>query len=185
MAVASRHFSTNTASCFGQLYSALGLLDEGRNHMSIFRKFKALLGSGNDSSSSSELSQEIVGVIQAYGKVLEERSLSSSIVVDSKHLPFSKEKIKEAIFAALCINKDPAQRKNLATGFIFLADFQDGVGDAFVGLDFGGLNPTNDNIKELAKTISKQQPAFESWNPIIESEKALLLAELKSAGYDE
>jgi len=62
-------------------------------------------------------------VIQEYGAVLEERTALGTIR-DINSLPYSKDRVKEALLYALRVTIDPSMRERLRSAYVLLADFQ-------------------------------------------------------------
>ena len=102
-------------------------------------------------------------------------------VADVRHLPHSKERIKQALLFALSATKEPQMRDALKSGFLMLADWQAGVGSGPVGLDLTGMDPNSDFV-EMAKLISSQGTALEKWIPVVEAERRALASDLQKLG---
>ena len=116
-------------------------------------------------------------IVQDYGAVLASTAPVPGCVADACKLPHPKEHIKQALLFALHMTKEPQMREQLKIGYISLADWQEGVGDAAVGVDLTNIDPNADPI-ELAKLITSQGTAVEKWIPKVKAEQEALKAEL-------
>ncbi|MBT4795879.1 MAG: hypothetical protein HON83_05575 [Candidatus Marinimicrobia bacterium] len=126
-------------------------------------------------------SNKIEIIVQAYGGVLENSAPVPGCVSDSKNLPYSKQEIKQALIAALKLSADPKIKEYLKTGYIGLADWQDGVGDSEQGLDVSTLDMSQDT-QTLAKTVIEQSERSEKWNVLVQQEQEVLKQELQALG---
>ena len=120
-------------------------------------------------------------IIQRYGAVLEHNAPAPGCVADSAKLPYRKDQIKEALIFGLGATNDPQIREFLKVGYLQLADWQDGVGDSDVGLDFTGLDPKSD-IEKFAQSVVSQGDALEKWQPIVAAELDTLKKDLIELG---
>jgi hypothetical protein len=127
-------------------------------------------------------------LVHAYGAALEATAATNSIVVDQKHLPAPKDQIKAALLVALHTTQDPQMREHLKIGYLSLAAFHPGVGDAQVSL--GGINlppipDPNDHegIVALARAEAETAPEAERWRDISFKEHLQLAVELDRAGF--
>jgi hypothetical protein len=108
-------------------------------------------------------------IVRDYGAVLARLGLTRSsdltrgMVADTRKLPHPKERIKEALIFALRSTKEPQTRDQLKSGYIFLANYQEGVGDTKPDLN---LDPA-----EVAK-----------WWPLVYAEIQALKSELEKQG---
>jgi hypothetical protein len=120
-------------------------------------------------------------IVQDFGAVLASAAPAPGCVADVRKLPHSKERIKQALVFALRMTKEPQTREQLKIGYISLADWQEGVGDAAVGIDLTNIDPNPDPV-ELAKRITSQGAAAEKWMPKVKAEQEVLKAELQRLG---
>lgn len=122
---------------------------------------------------------DFVGVVQAYGKILETSAPLPGTVADSKKLPYPKQRIKEAIVAALRTTSDSHMKEQLKVAYVRLADWQEGVGEANQGVDVSKLDICRDT-ESVAKTISEQTSTGDKWSKIVQEEEETLKRELQS-----
>lgn len=120
-------------------------------------------------------------IVQDYGTVLESSAPAPGCVADVCNLPYSKERIKQALVFALCLNKEPQRREHLKVGYILLADWQEGVGSGTVGIDLTRMDLNADPL-EIAKRIASQANAMEKWTPLVQAEHEALKSELQKLG---
>jgi hypothetical protein len=120
-------------------------------------------------------------IVQDYGAVLGSAAPGPGCVADARKLPHPKQRIKQALVFALRMTKEPQMREQLKVGYISLSDWQDGVGDAPVGIDLTNVDPNADPV-ELAKRIASQGAAAEKWMPKVKAEQEALKVELKKLG---
>ncbi|QYZ66994.1 MAG: hypothetical protein HPY30_13990 [Gammaproteobacteria bacterium (ex Lamellibrachia satsuma)] len=126
-------------------------------------------------------SNNIETIVQEYGGVLENSAPAPGCVSDSKNLPYSKQEIQQALIAALNLSTDPQIKEHLKTGYISLADWQDGVGDSDIGLDVSTLDMSQDT-QALAKAVLEQSEGSEKWNVLVRQEQEVLKQELQALG---
>lgn len=136
-----------------------------------------LFGSG---SGGDEMTPEAAEkIIQDYGAVLETSAPTPGCVADVDNLPHPKARIKEAIVMMLPLIEDHELREQLKTGYIWLSNWQEGVGSEQIGLDLMNMDPDADPL-EMAKRISEQGDEMGKWTPIMQAEGEALKAELDS-----
>ncbi|MCK9419129.1 MAG: hypothetical protein M0R70_07105 [Nitrospirae bacterium] len=131
-----------------------------------------------DSSLTPEVAEKIVN---DYGAVLASAVPAPGCVADERKLPHPKEHIKQALVFALCMTKEPQMREQLKIAYITLADWQQGVGDAAVGLDLTKMD-LNAEPDELAKQIMSQGADVEKWLQKVKAEQESLRGELQKRG---
>jgi hypothetical protein len=68
-------------------------------------------------------------VISDFGALLEKQTLALTDIADASLLPHPKEKILEAILAAVRVTRDRTLLNHLEAGAMFLAQYQAGVGE--------------------------------------------------------
>lgn len=126
-------------------------------------------------------------IVNAYGKTLEHLGpIPGSTVADENKLPFPKGKIKAALLVALKFAISNEQRAVLKNSFLFLADFQTGVGTQNVGLDLTkvDVNKLDDAaLLEMAKDISGNSDMREKWLAQAHAEREMLERQLIAAGF--
>ena len=117
-----------------------------------------------------------------YGAVLASSAAPApACVADARKLPHPKEDIKKALVYALRLVEDPQMRSALKICYISLANWQEGVGDTDVGLDFRKIDP-NADIHELAKWVTSHASAWQNWLRKASAERESLVADLQKLG---
>jgi hypothetical protein len=144
--------------------------------MGFFDKFfKNGRKNKSDFSMTPELALKIINV---YGAVLEKESPCPGCVADANKLPFPKKQIKQALIMGLNSTNDSYMKQNLKNGYIFLADWQEGVGKTDQGINLLAMD-LNEDIKELTQKIREQSENYKKWEPLVEKERKELEQELK------
>lgn len=139
---------------------------------------KRILGGKKQSSASLEESREIVG---GYCSFLEHSAPLSGTVADVKKLPYSKTKIKEAIVICLKSISDSRTRETIKSAYIWLSNWQEGVGEENLGPDLRKIRNKDPMSIEVQRELEKYGE-MENWSPIIEIETKELKAELERLG---
>lgn len=114
-----------------------------------------------DPSTLAAAAKKILGAHTSLNKIVNDygATLASSAapfpgcVADACKLPYPKEDIKMALLHMLRVVEDAQLRSALKMCYISLAQWQEGVGDTDVGLDFSKID-TNANAYELAKWVA-------------------------------
>ena len=132
-------------------------------------------------SSPNSLNEDFIKIIHSYGEILENNAPIPGTVADINKLPYSKQEIKNAIIQALKTMDDPKMKEYLKGGYIMLSDWQDGVDLTSKGIDLSIIN-TNQDTKNIAKSILEQSTDIEQWTAIVEKEQEILKQELKKLG---
>jgi len=120
-----------------------------------------------------------VGIVQAYGSILEASAPVPGTVADVSQLPYTKQEIKDAIVSALRMTEDPQIKEHLKVGYIQLADWQEGVGEANQGLDVSAID-MNQDTEDLAKAVLEQSKGSEKWASLAQQEQDVLKQELQA-----
>lgn len=120
-------------------------------------------------------------VVQVYGKFLETSSPRPGTVADANKLPYPKQKIKEAIIAALHRTNDPTIKEHLKGGYICLSDWQEGVGEKDQGIDLLGLDMSQ-GPEVLKHLLLEYNPESEKWTDLAKEELLILREELRALG---
>jgi hypothetical protein len=120
-------------------------------------------------------------LVQDYGAVLGSSAPAPGCVADVRNLPHSKERMKQALVFALRLTKEPQMREQLKSGYISLADWQEGVGNERVGIDLTKMDLNADPL-EMAKRIASQGSVMEKWTPLVQAEREALKSELQKLG---
>ena len=124
---------------------------------------------------------DFTAVVQAYGRLLETDAPVDGTVADTNKLPYPKQKVKEALLAALLTTPDERMREQLKVGYIYLADWQDGVGDANRGFDPSTLDRSKDT-KSLSAQVSSAVADAQHWTDAADREREALKKELEELG---
>ena len=136
----------------------------------------------SDQQTAIELTFETaIKIIQEYAALLESATHAPGCVVDARNLPHPKQRIKEALIVALRSTTDPQKREQCKVGLIYLADWQEGVGDAPVGLDPRKLDP-NATTLELAERVLSARAGMDKWDQVVKAEREAVELELKKLG---
>jgi hypothetical protein len=120
-------------------------------------------------------------IINKYGSFLEASTLSPTCVEDDSELPFTKERIKTAIFNLLRSQSDKSTQDVLIIGLLSLPSWQHGVGGKRIGVSLELIN-SNQEVSEKAMAIHAAGQDFEKWKPIVNEETLKLIQELESMG---
>jgi hypothetical protein len=148
----------------------MGLLDK------IFGRAK----SGQVTTTDLTL-EEAKKIIQDYGPALESSTHAPGCIVDACYLPHPKERIKQAFIVALRSTTDPQKREQCKVGLLYLADWQEGVGDMPVGLDLRKMD-LNADARELADQVISQRAGMEKWDGIMKAEREAMELDLRRLG---
>lgn len=127
-----------------------------------------------------DIADEVMSIIQAYGKTLENYAPTPGCVADSSKLPYPKQEIKAALISGLQAIYDSQMKEHLKIAYIQLSDWQEGVRDTDQGIDLKNIDP-NQSTEELAKAITDQS-SREDWGAIVLKEQDALKQELKDLG---
>ena len=121
-------------------------------------------------------------IIQEHSSFMEEHAPTPGCVADANKLPYPKETIKNALITALQLSTDKDLSEILKASYIFLADWQENVGEINQGIDVTNLD-LNADPKILAENILAHKAASDKWSPIIQAEQQALSDELSSMGF--
>jgi hypothetical protein len=125
--------------------------------------------------------REAAAIIQEFGAVLEFHAPAPGCVADTSKLPYSKQRIKDAVILGLYMNRDLRVRELLKGTLLALADWQDGVGEIDQGSDL--LNADlNGAPHEVAKAVAALAEYQEKWETVISAEREALKRELVKLG---
>ena len=119
-----------------------------------------VLGYVSTSPENRKKATEREEIVAAYGAYLEGNPTSGLEVRDVCVLPYSKEAILDAICLEIVRTNDSKRREALKVSAIFLADFQEGVGEKPLhksGVDFSTINSaamTSDQLRALASQMA-------------------------------
>jgi len=123
-------------------------------------------------------------VVQDYGAAMHaKRAEGHGCIADVQALPHSKERIKQALVLLLGATDDAQFREQLKSSYLLLADWQQGVGDAMVGI--APTADTQGRCAEEGAATSTQSAAWEEWErwrPKVLQEERALKAELQQLG---
>jgi hypothetical protein len=117
-------------------------------------------------------------IVQAYGKTVTEYS---GVIADETKLPFPKAVIKQALLMVMPFAPSSDVRNALQSSYMFLADFQPGVGDEAIrpvpAHRQALLDP--EEVAAVAKDLERWLP----WLKRSTAEMQQLLQELRDAGF--
>ncbi len=133
------------------------------------------------STTASGGGNDIMMIVQAYGKVLETDAPTPGTVADASKLPYPKQQIKEALVAAIAAEPDHQTREHLKVAYISLADWQDGVGVANKALDVASLD-RDQGTNALAKQVVAAVESGKDWTNAAKREAETLKKELEELG---
>jgi len=154
------------------------LIDEEYSHEETGKK------TVQEYSGTSEVqsqANDVMAIIQAYGKALETEAPAPGSVADENKLPYPKDTIKEAIIAGLKSTDNDQMKEQLKVGYIQLADWQPGVGATNQGLDISSID-INQDTESLAKAVLEQSSGSEKWTAMAQKEQEALKQELQDLG---
>jgi hypothetical protein len=119
-------------------------------------------------------------IVQAYGKTVTEYS---GVIADESKLPFPKAVIKQAMLMVMPFAPSIEVRKALQSSYMFLADFQPGVGDQVIQpLPAHQQAPVDaEQMAAVARHLEKWLP----WSRRSSAEMEQLLQELRDAGFGD
>jgi len=125
--------------------------------------------------------EEMNKIVQEYGSTMVNCGPPPGGVADVSRLPYPKSKIKKAIIQALQLTDDPEMATSLKGGYTQLSDWQEGVGDANVGLNLStfGVDMT---ASEMEKAFLKRQSEMEEWKGKVDNEMDSLRDDLIKLG---
>jgi hypothetical protein len=117
-------------------------------------------------------------IVQAFGKTVAELA---GMIADENRLPFPKPVIKQATLMVLPFAPSDEVRRGLKNCYLFLADFQPGLGDQVIRALPAGEKPpsTIEEIAAVAAHVEKWLP----WSKRATAETQELLLELRDAGF--
>jgi hypothetical protein len=178
-----RHLSTRSAD-----YAKQGDSERAAAAKALYEKlFHAAFGEQQqaiDETASNDEESTAEAIVNAYGKTIEYLAPPPGGVADANKLPFPKERIKAALLLMLK-HSTPEQRPSLLAGYMMLADFQPGVGDKDVGIDFSQTDAANMSQEELVAFATKMTEGSaerEKWQAIATKERAQLEHDLQALG---
>ena len=99
--------------------------------------------------------------------------------MDARNLPHPKQLIKQALIVALQSTTDPQKREQCKVGLFYLVDWQEGVGDAPVGLDPRKFD-LNATTLVLAEQVFSRELQVEKWDRLVKAEREAVEWSLKS-----
>jgi hypothetical protein len=139
--------------------------------------FKRLFGQRAKAASSPLTDAEAVKIITAYGKALLDRKSSYG---DVSELPYSKERIKEALIIGIQQTRDSKLREQLKGAYVGLAEWQAGFGNRRAAREL-----TGEDLKDPTKAMKRILDGGRDFLKLPEevaAEAALMVADLKAQG---
>ena len=143
--------------------------------------FKTLFGGNKEIPESTMSLDSATKIASAYGDILENNAPVPGTIADDSKLPYPKSVIKQALTILLHTNTDPQMKEHIKTAYLLLADWQVGVGQTNVGLDFTNMDPTDDP-KKFAEQVLSQSGSAEKWDAMAQKERLQLKSELQGLG---
>ncbi len=125
--------------------------------------------------------EEMNKIVQDYGSAMVSCGPPPGGVADVSKLPYPKSKIKKAIIQALQTVDAPEMATSLKGGYTQLSDWQEGVGDANIGLDLSTLGVDMDT-GEREKAFLERQSQMEEWKDKVNNETHSLRDDLIKLG---
>ena len=119
-------------------------------------------------------------VVADFGELLEAHVPGT--VADVEQLPYPKDEIKRDILLMLTVAKDPQLREHLKIAYIFLSEWQVGVGPTHKGLDAATIDFTKSPL-DLANEVASRAEDVQKWQPIVKAEEEALIGELRKLGF--
>jgi hypothetical protein len=117
-------------------------------------------------------------VVHDYAAFLETSAPLPRCVADVNQLPYPKEYIKTAISVCAATIDVPEIIEDLKHGYLMLSAWQEDVGEQTLELDFTELNLDEDPML-VAKRIQSQCTSISRWEPLVQADQILLLAEFE------
>ena len=120
---------------------------------------------------------DVEKIVHAYSAAVLSRK---SMISDTSELPYPKPVIKAALIAAISLTKDSKMREQLKTGYVSLADWQEGVGPGPHA--FETTQADLDDPMAAMKRIKAAGPSFTEIPTRVAAEAQNLFDELKALG---
>jgi len=140
---------------------------------------KKLSNDDNARFSTSLPVDEAIKIIQDYGEIMLNKSPAPFYIADVKKLPHSKSKIKDALMLALSAKGREAMVDALKIGYLQLANWQEGIGDADLAI---GMVDDGKSSEEKLKLVEEHYELVKRWNALLEDERIVLKNDLVSIG---
>lgn len=134
--------------------------------------------------------EERVRIIADFGEFIERNPPGGGDQIwDVKCLPHAKEAILDAICVEIMREDDEKRIEALKIGALFLANYQEGIGDqplSMLGVDLTLKDPSSlndDDLQALATQIDSNpsRDRFDAYKPFVERDAANILAKLFEA----
>ncbi len=100
-------------------------------------------------------------------------------IADVGKLPHTKEKIKQALILALSVNGKPQIMDALKVGYLQLANWQEGIGEADIAL---GMIDSDEDEVEKFRRVRQHLEEVKKWQAILEKERTELQSDLMGIG---
>src|SRR5690242_10079280 len=117
----------------------------------------------------SKTEPSIGDVIAVYATLVEKHGTA---ILDTSMLPLPKARMKEILKAAYKQTTDAGMRGHLGVGYMFLGNFQDGVGPKPISADL----PSGTSKQEMEETVRILE-RWKPWNDKAMAESGTLLSE--------
>ena len=126
----------------------------------------------------SDLTADKIGaIVRSYGAFLEHSAPAPGCVADASKLPFPKAEIRQAMLMAMALTDDEDMRNNLRGAYLWLANWQENVGEADQGIDGRELSAVQD-LRASARLAIEQAQLAKKWEPIVQKDLENLQREL-------
>jgi hypothetical protein len=125
--------------------------------------------------------EEMNKIVQEYGSAMVNCGPPPGGVADVSKLPYPKSKIKKAVIQALQLVDDSVMATSLKGGYTQLSEWQEGVGDANIGLNLSTFGVDMDT-SEREKAFLERQNQMKEWKDKVNSELDSLRADLIKLG---
>lgn len=134
--------------------------------------------------------EERARIIADYGEFIEHNPVASGVEVrDVTCLPHDKEAILDAICLEIVKEKNERRLEALKASALFLADFQEGVGNqplSKLGVDVSSVDAASmsgEDLKALAGKIAgnPDKRRFEAFEPLVEEDRTNIEARVSAA----
>jgi len=122
---------------------------------------------------------DAITIIQKYGHIVLHESPAPFYISDVSKLPYPKDTIKQALMMALGVNGKPQVMDALKVGYLQLANWQEGIGEA--DLSIGMIDNNEDEVEKLRR-VEEHLEEVKKWETILEREQTMLQSDLVSMG---
>ncbi len=122
---------------------------------------------------------DAITIIQDYGYIMLHQSPPPFYISDVRKLPHTKERIKQALLLALNVSGKPQMMDALKVGYLQLANWQEGIGEADFPL---GMIDKDETEVEKFRRVKKHLVEVKRWGEILVEERTELQSDLMGIG---